>query len=316
MQSDQSPALGGSRRQRNPKLLRQLRSASVKKRLQAVLRVQNQGEGAVDTYTRWLLDELQSYPPLERANASEAISLLGDPRLSAETALPQMLPVPAGHVVMGSERHPDERPLHTVFVPAFHLARFPTTVYQYWQFVVAKGHPHPMGWPDGNPPQHLLNAPIVWVNARDAEAYCVWLSERTGGQYRLPTEPEWVASGRGFNDDRLYPWGNSYVEGYANTWSARPIEKLCAVGLFPNGCGPFGHEGLSGNVWEWTASAFWRYPYRAEDGREDLRNDRTKRLILGGSWRSKPFSTTLTTREGNWSTDKFQIVGFRVARQA
>lgn len=311
MHPDQSPSLGGSRRQRNPRLLRQLRHESDKKRLAAVEKVKSQG--TVEDYAGWLLDDLFDLTPLARANAAEAIALLGDPRLDSESHIPEMRPVPSGQVVLGSDRHPDERPAHTLNVDTFYLSRFPITVHQYRFFIEASGYDPPLYWPSAKPPAQQMNMPVVWVTARDAEAYCRWLSERTGKAFRLPTEPEWVLAGRGNASQRLYPWGNTFVERRANAWSRMAIEKLCSVGLFPEGAGPFGHEDLSGNVWEWTSSAFWRYPYDPRDGRENLRDDKTKRLILGGSWRSKPYSVTVTAREGNRSTDRFQVVGFRVA---
>ena len=45
---------------------------------------------------------------------------------------------------------------------------------------------------------------------------------------------------------------------------------------------------LTGNVWSWTLSIFdqdrFPYPYRADDGREDIHATGVKRHLRGGSW--------------------------------
>jgi formylglycine-generating enzyme required for sulfatase activity len=51
--------------------------------------------------------------------------------------------------------------------------------------------------------------PVVGVAWYGANAYCKWLSELTGQNYRLPTEAEWEKAARG-TDGWLYPWGNQF----------------------------------------------------------------------------------------------------------
>jgi formylglycine-generating enzyme required for sulfatase activity len=45
------------------------------------------------------------------------------------------------------------------------------------------------------------------ISWHGAQAYCQWLSEKTGTTYRLPTEAEWEKAARG-NEAFEYPWGN------------------------------------------------------------------------------------------------------------
>jgi hypothetical protein len=40
-------------------------------------------------------------------------------------------------------------------------------------------------------PPDLINHPVVEVTWDDAQAYAIWLSEKTERTYRLPTEAEW-----------------------------------------------------------------------------------------------------------------------------
>ena len=78
---------------------------------------------------------------------------------------------------------------------------------------------------------------------------------------------------------------------------------------------------MVGNVWEWCSSLWGSdlgkplpYPYKADDGREDL----TKggyRIVRGGSWyNDDPAVLRCASRGRNDPGLKGPSVGFRVAR--
>ncbi len=142
---------------------------------------------------------------------------------------PEMVPVPAGSFMMGTSPaqvkemlqrfdwakeanekgwFKEEQPEREVTLPAFEIGRYPVTNAQYAEFVraalISPGH-----WPEGRVPDELAGHPVVNVTWRDAMAYAVWLSEKTGKSYRLPTEAEWEKATRG-DDSRLWPWGNDW----------------------------------------------------------------------------------------------------------
>jgi len=147
-------------------------------------------------------------------------------------------------------------------------------------------------------PQTADDYPLIWVNWREAQAYGDWLTDALRGAkdlpaalarllqggwcIRLPTEAEREKAARG-SDGRVYPWGNEWVEGRANTYEVG-IDGPSAVGRFsPAGDSPYGAADMVGNVWEWCQSLYRPYPYRADDGREDLRAAGT-RVLRGGAW--------------------------------
>lgn len=264
-------------------------------------------------YARQLLAALPTLQAWQRANAGDALSLLGDPRFAPPCYLSEMITLPAGDVVLGGSDYREERPPHTVQVSAFALSQFPVTQAAYSVFVERTRHGSPRGWSNRKPPPEQCNAPVVHVSARDAEDYCAWLSRETGDHYRLPTEAEWVMAARGPAEKRIYPWGDVFDDLCANAWGRRAMGRLCAVGLFPAGRSFLGHEDLSGNIWEWCSSLYWPYPYRPDDGREDS-TLQDMRAMHGGSWRSKPVSLRCTARQGEPPTDSFDVVGFRLAR--
>jgi len=307
-----APGLGAGRLRPDPRLWSALLSEAVDQRADAVRVLHALDQAA--TYARLLLGALNDLAPRQRVRAGEALALLGDPRLSPPHYLPEMLPVPAGEVILGSPDYPDERPVHRVRVRAFSLAEYPVTYAAYAAFIAASGRRAPQGWRKGRFTPDLANKPVVFVSVGDAQAYCAWLSSETGFHYRLPSEAEWVLAARGHDAPRVYPWGDVYRPLAANCWGEGAARELCAVGLHPAGTGPFGHHDLAGNVWEWCSSLYWPYPYNPLDGRENPDPREGIRVMHGGSWRSRPTSVRCAARQGEHSTDSFEVVGFRIAR--
>jgi len=53
------------------------------------------------------------------------------------------------------------------------------------------------------------------------------------------------------------------------------------VGSFPPN--PFGLYDMAGNAWQWRSRLWKDYPYRADDGREDIQTH-GGRVVRGGLW--------------------------------
>jgi formylglycine-generating enzyme required for sulfatase activity len=92
--------------------------------------------------------------------------------------------------------------------------------------------------------------PVVGVSWDDAKAFCAWRGAR------LPREAEYERAMRG-DDDRTYAWGNEpptpelAAFGRALDWGTTD-----EVGTHPKGRGPYGHDDLAGNVWEWCEDEY------------------------------------------------------------
>jgi formylglycine-generating enzyme required for sulfatase activity len=204
-----------------------------------------------------------------------------------------LVKVSAGEFLMGStneDRFADDsdKPQHTVYLSAFYIGKHPVTVAQYRSFVEGSQHKtsSEKSW------KGIDSHPVVNTSWHDAVKFTEWHG------MTLPTEAQWEKTARG-TDGRIYPWGNDWVDGRANTneyWSKgtrglwarlrsrRTSGTTTPVGYFsPHGDSPYGCADMTGNIWEWTSTIYKQYPYRADDGREDIKTD-SARVLRGGSF--------------------------------
>jgi formylglycine-generating enzyme required for sulfatase activity len=184
---------------------------------------------------------------------------------------PDLVLVPAGAFPMGSTEGQaeaaaarfdlplawclKETPQHIATLPAYAIGRAPVTCAEYRAFVIATDHPTPPYWAGDEPPEALLDHPVVEVSWNDARTYCRWLSAATDRPFRLPSEAEWEKAARGA-DGRVFPWGDSYEVGSCNIGGT----ATTPVGSFPRDLSPYGCVDMAGNVEEWTTSRSEPYP--------------------------------------------------------
>jgi formylglycine-generating enzyme required for sulfatase activity len=87
---------------------------------------------------------------------------------------------------------------------------------------------------------------------------------------------------------------------------------------------PEGVSDLTGNLDEWTMSLYgevgvndessFRYPYRAEDGREELAAGvNVHRSVRGGGWTCDHVISRSANRKGNRPASRDNSTGFRLA---
>lgn len=221
---------------------------------------------------------------------------------------PEMVVIPPGSFVMGSDKVRDEGPQHLMHMQAFAIGVFETTFSEYDVFAEATGRPKPSdeGWGRGH-------YPVINVSSEDAEAYADWLTKRTGAHYRLPTAAEWEYAARA-GSTTAYPWGDDVGSNLANCngcgsqWDSM---QTAPVGSFsPNDWGL--HDSV-GNVWEWTCSTYEnRYAgMEAKCGN----GDGSYRTTRGGSWKHPPRKARSTAISRVAPQIKFNRLGFRLVRE-
>jgi formylglycine-generating enzyme required for sulfatase activity len=237
---------------------------------------------------------------------------------------------------------PDEFPLTTVTIEKpFWMGKFEITNEQYAQFdpshdsrfehkgswIFSEGH---LGWPLNHPKQ-----PVVRVSRQDAVAFCNWLCEKTGQKVTLPTEAQWEWACRAGTDSPLCYGGlDTDFSAFANmadvtirqlaydtdgryTMDLTPRDdrfddrKLVTANVGTYKPNPWGLHDMHGNVWEWTRSAYTPYPYRPDDGRNDITGT-GETTVRGGSWRDRPKRCRSAFRLSYPPWQKVYNVGFRI----
>jgi formylglycine-generating enzyme required for sulfatase activity len=171
----------------------------------------------------------------------------------------------------------------------------------------------PEYWDDtrfNNPAQ-----PVVGVTWFEARAYCNWLIANVASDriFRLPTEAEFEAAARG-KKGRLFPYGDKFDVSKCNTFESH-IRRTTPIGIFENAT-PEGVVDLSGNAYTWTLSIYdqekFPYPYRSNDGREDIFVTGVSRCLRGGSWSDDHINARAVYRYSSHPGGRNDYVGFRV----
>ena len=270
--------------------------------------------------------KLATAPPLPVPEAPPAESEEEQADLGRLPFEPEMILIPAGEFLMGSDPQKDkdargdEQPQHTLYLPDYTMAKTPVTNAQYAEFVRDAGLvTPPAGWRKGEPLPDELEHPVMYVSWHDAVAYCNWLADITGKPYRLPSEAEWEKAARG-KDGRIYPWGNRWHPGWCNA-NESGVGGTTPVWRYPRGASPHGLLDMAGNVCEWTRSLWeetgegpdFEYPYDPQDGRENLEaGDDVRRVLRGGSFDLDRYYARCAFRRGYYPSRDWNDSGFRV----
>lgn len=299
---------------RNPEELRAYLSAYPEGRFVALARVRVEalGKAGVDK------EGAQAADPATPANGSAGVPRSkagfrpGDVLRDCD-ACPQLVIVPPGRFEMGSsDGNAEEKPLHTVDIPAaFAMGMFEVTVEE-WDACLREGACRLS--PASDTAGKLPMANVSWDDAQD---YLKWLSGKTGHKYRLPTEAEWEYAARA-GSGTSYWWGDDKgLKRASCTDCGNPSagEGASPVGSFE--ANPFGLYDVHGNVWEWTQDC-WNPSYQGKapiDGGPWLRGDCLARVLRGGGW-ALDHSYMRASRRNRYDRDvRYYLNGFRVLRE-
>ena len=258
---------------------------------------------------------------------------------AVESWAPEMVVIPAcpnGFLMgtpEGQEGRLDREQQHRVTIPQkFALARYALTFGEYDAYCAeaAVKQPDDENWGRDR-------RPVINVNWDEATACCAWLSERTGVDYRLPSEAEWEyacrgdASGRNetpFCPEVARAGAGAYITSDeanfdgTDTFNGSPEgvyrEKSLPVDhadFRPNG---FGLWQMHGNVWEWCADVYEEdYLSTPADGVAHVPQplpEGHSRVVRGGSWSDNPQNLRSANRDRDEPDDRYNDFGFRPAR--
>lgn len=259
-------------------------------------------------YSRNLLDD--ESPKCPKCDLSNLLKPIGNinPEIQSEI---EMVFIESGTFNMGNrdcltgmepERYMDDFPIHAVNVSSFYLAKYPITQSQ-WYAVMGCYLSDPNGCSD---------CPVENASWEDAQLFIGRLNERTGENFRLPTEAEWEYAARG---------GKNSSDTGKHTKSFKHVRfedrKVHAVGK--GEANLLGIFDMSENVYEWCHD-FWFDDYSEDDYSEPkpMQNPQgpdigTSRVLRGG-WCGGRFYYRSTYRaEGN-PNERSKGIGFRIAK--
>jgi iron(II)-dependent oxidoreductase len=257
----------------------------VRVRSARALEARGVGDGTI--YELVLRHELQHTETMRQTMALAGLLPAGEPRMVPLAGEDAWIDVPAGPFEMGAGAegfaYDNERPRHTVELPAFQIARRPVSNASWLSFSEGGGYERREWWseegwawklqqdsthdPDvasGHP-----DAPVCHVSWFEADAFA------TASGARLPGEAEW--------------------------------EKTASGGAL---------DGV-GQVWEWTSSRFDGYPgFVAHPYREysEVFFGGDYRVLRGGSWATSPRVGTVTFRNWDHPIRRQIFAGVRLAR--
>jgi iron(II)-dependent oxidoreductase len=249
----------------------------------------------------------------------------------------ELVEIPAGPCTLGARpdgfAYDNERPRHTVELPAYRIGRTPITNATFLTFVEGGGYERrewwsdegwawkeehdicrPAGWTADGREWHMdrceplaPDRPVVHVSWFEADAFA-----RAHGA-RLPSEAEW---------EKAATWdqaaGAARTEPPARANVDRRLYGTAPVGAFGS-ASPAGCLGMIGDTWEWTSSRFGGYPgFVAYPYREysEVFFGEGHRVLRGGSWATSARVATPTFR--NWDHPQRRQIfsGLRIAKDA
>ncbi len=283
------------------------------------------------------------------------------PEKQPKPTLIEMINIAGGSFLRGSNSgDTDESPVKTIRVSAFSMGKYEITVSQFSKFIEetnyrtdaekeggsvstynqnASDYKSGVNWrheASGN--GRLLaaqNHPVLNVSHSDALAFCVWLSNKEGKIYRLPTEAEWEYAARNGSSATEYSWGNgSPFEAVGNVADETANRTFgfdrsntnmflgyndnyaytAPVGSFkPN---RFGLYDMTGNVWEWCSDWYFGSYYSSVSDNQlnpTGPSSGVRKVIKGGSFINNPYTLRASFRGVTDDTNRGNnLVGFRV----
>lgn len=227
----------------------------------------------------------------------------------------------------------DEKPAHEVTLSTYFICKYEVTNAEFTEFLNdINNNPTRYNYPRESIAEYVFGLnktnqngqtnwattdgyedhPVVGVSWNWANAYCIWLSNKTGQKYRLPTEAEWEYAARGgeYSAKINFQYAGSNrmdeVGWYRdNSKATNPVGKKRSnqLGLFD----------MSGNVWEWCYGWYGDYSINAQTNPTGQVSGNQK-VCRGGSWFNDLPNLRIVDRSVGTPDLHNSRIGFRVAR--
>ena len=210
--------------------------------------------------------------------------------------------VEGGTFRMGSINS-DEKPVHSVTLNSYYIGETEVTQ-ALWKSVM------------GSNPSYFKgdNLPMEQVSWNDCQEFIRKLNQKTGKQFRLPTEAEWEYAARGGKKSRGYKYAGSntlrdvawfgLTHNNGNSGDMTHSVKTKS----PNELGLYN---MSGNVWEWCSDWYGSYS-RGSQTNPQGPSSGSSRVLRGGSWHYSEWFCRVSYRFCCDPDCKYNYFGFRL----
>lgn len=169
------------------------------------------------------------------------------------------------------------------------------------------------------------NHPVTYVSWEDALRYAAWVG------MRLPTEAEWTYAAVGSKPKQFMfgdEWDSKWLEplrlkNAKDVRGTKPVGSISQVAT-----GPFGHDDMVGNVWEWVFDTGFKQRAALKDWDKEYERLRKQypnvtpewkddhRMFKGGCYISyaNPIELRVGVRGHGVMGETQPVIGFRVAK--
>ena len=228
----------------------------------------------------------------------------------------------------------DEKPVHSVTLSDYYVGETEVTVGLFRQFIDETGYRTDA---DKNGGSHSWNGskwvltegvnwqcdangkkrsagedyhPVIHVSWNDANEFCKWLKQKTGKNFRLPTEAEWEYAARGGNKSKGYKYSGSnaignvawYWDNSGSTTHDVKIKSANELGIY----------GMSGNALEWCQDWYGEYSKGSQTNPTGPSSG-SYRVLRGGSWHGSAENCRVSIRYNGNPDIRYSNIGFRLA---
>lgn len=196
----------------------------------------------------------------------------------------------------------DEQPPHKVTVSSFYLGKYEVTQKE-WRLIMGT---------NPNFEEGCESCPVDGVSWQDVQMFLNKLNEKTGKQFRLPTEAEWEFAARGGNKSKGYYYSGSSNASEVAWFGQKKEQKIHQTGQ--KNQNELGLFDMSGNVWEWcndfyNAGYYSKSPEMNPSGPVSGKD----KVLRGGSWYNQSFDCRVTARYRFYPSFRTNANGFRLA---
>jgi formylglycine-generating enzyme len=193
------------------------------------------------------------------------------------------------------------KPLHQLRLDSFYVGKFTVTQEQYYAVMSKDSNSKFRG-------DKLPEENISWIETQE---FMKKLNEKTGKNFRLPTEAEWEYAARGGNQGKGFMYAGSNDIKEVAWYGGNSGGKTHDVGLkMPNELGIYD---MTGNVWEWCEDYYDEKFYEKSAGANLMNKNETGDCVIrGGCWRSTSVICRIADRHNYSPTAQYSYLGFRL----